>query len=265
MNYYKITIQYEGTNYSGFQWQNGLKTVQSEFNTAVSKCLEGKFTTMAASRTDTGVHALEQIVKISSENIIQTSRFVDLLNASLPNDIRCLAIEICDGHFKPAAQTSSKEYRYFFTNQIITNNEDRRFISNISNQLNIELMQDCVEMLNGQHDFCNFYSKGSNVLSSQRIIFQSTLKEINPHLFFQDYELFSIPEHINHCYQFQIIANGFLKQMIRHIVSALWQVGTGKISKEEFLYLLEGPKSEKQLWKVASPNGLFLCHIKYKT
>ena len=61
----------------------------------------------------------------------------------------------------------------------------------------------------------------------------------------------------------QIQANGFLKQMIRHIVSALWMVGTGKLSGDDFLALLNGPKIDKQLWKVASPNGLFLYQIFY--
>ncbi len=65
----KSIIQYEGTNYVGFQWQNGIQTIQSEFSSATSKLIDGKFSTTAASRTDTGVHALEQIM---NNNLLQT-------------------------------------------------------------------------------------------------------------------------------------------------------------------------------------------------
>lgn len=263
MHYYKSTIQYEGTNYAGFQWQNGPATVQSEFNNAISKLTDGKFTTMASSRTDTGVHALEQIVKISSINPIDFSSFLESLNKKLPPQIKCLDIEFCEGGFRPSAEATSKEYRYFFTNKTQITKEDTQFIANISNKLDIEAINICVQALMGKHDFHNFYSSGSNVKSTIRDISLSELSLINPHSIFTNYELFSIPESLSTCYEFKIEANGFLKQMIRHIVSALWMVGSGKISIEDFMKLLDGPKSAKQLWKVASPNGLFLYKINY--
>ena len=262
MHYYKTTIQYEGTNYAGFQWQNGLKTIQSEFNSAVSKLLDGKFTTMAASRTDPGVHAIEQVVKISAENPIDLLSFVKTFNHFLPRNISCLDINECAGLFRPAS-AESKEYRYFFTNKTRVSKAEQQFIGNISNPLNIEEMMTCVRALVGTHDFCNFYSMGSNVKSSIRCISVCELSEINPHAIFSNFELFKIPSELDSCYQLQIQANGFLKQMIRHIVSALWMVGTGKLSGDDFLALLNGPKIDKQLWKVASPNGLFLYQIFY--
>jgi tRNA pseudouridine38-40 synthase len=263
MHYYKITIQYEGTNYAGFQWQSELQTVQSELNTALSKLLPGKVTTMAASRTDTGVHAIEQIVKVTTENSINLSTFIKELNLALPKDIRCNDIIACTGLFRPASETISKEYRYFFTNKTKVIEEDRQFIANISNVLDIEAMNFCTRALIGTHDFCNFYSTGSNVKSTVRNISFCDLSLINPHTFFSDQELFKIPKSIDHCFELRIEANGFLKQMIRHIVSALWLVGSGKLSTENFIELLNGPKKGKQIWKVASPNGLFLYRIKY--
>lgn len=263
MYYYKTTIQYEGTNYAGFQWQNGLRTIQSEFNSAISKLIEGKFTTMAASRTDTGVHAIEQIVKISSKNSINLSSFLHAFNLILPPDIRCINIEPCEGLFRPASMTSSKEYRYFFTNKTQVPKEERQFIANISNPLDLDAMMFCIHALVGSHDFCNFYSSGSNVKSTVRNILLCELTVINPHDFFSGLELFQIPQDLSKCYQFRIEANGFLKQMIRHIISALWMVGSGKISTDKFLSLLDGPKNIKQTWKVATPNGLYLYRINY--
>lgn len=263
MYYYKTTIQYEGTNYAGFQWQNGIHTVQSEFNSALKKLIDGKITTMPASRTDTGVHAMEQVVKISSSHPIDLSSFLELFNQALPPQIRCVDIKTCEGLFRPAAAATSKEYRYFFTNKTQVSKEEGQFIANISNKLDLDKMLICTRALAGKHDFCNFYSSGSNVKSTVRTISFCELSEINPQEVFSGLDLFLIPKDLTNCYQLRIEANGFLKQMIRHIVSSLWMVGSGKLSPDDFLAILDGPKSEKQLWKVAAPNGLFLYRINY--
>lgn len=263
MYYYKTTIQYNGTNYAGLQWQKEKPTIQSEFNNAISKLVDGKVTTMAASRTDSGVHALEQVVKVSSENPIDCSSFLPSINSNLPLQIKCTKIEPCEGLFRPAAEAISKEYRYFFTNKIKVSKEEGQFIANIANKLDLEAMKKCVQALNGPHDFCNFYSSGSNVKTTLRNIYLCELSLINPHDLFLSSELFQIPSELESCYEFKIVANGFLKQMIRHLVSALWMVGSGKITVDEFMDLLNGPKQNKQLWKVASPNGLFLFRINY--
>lgn len=263
MYYYRINIQYEGTHFSGFQWQNGLRTVQSEINFALSKILNEKFSTIGASRTDTGVHAFEQIVKITSSEAITLSDFLNSFNTHLPRDIRCTEISFCQGDFKPSANALSKEYRYYFTNKQSASKEETQFIANISNPLDIHAMKSCMQALIGTHDFCNFYSQGSNIKSTVRTIYICELSQLNPQYEFRDTDMFRIPNSINECYQIQIVANGFLKQMIRHMVSALWRVGSGKITVEEFLFLLNGSKSENQLWKVASPNGLFLYRINF--
>lgn len=263
MHYYKAKIQYAGTDYAGFQWQNGIPTVQSEINNAIAKLLEGKFTTTAASRTDTGVHAADQLLKISASNPIDLSTFLEAFNKQLPSLIKCIYIEPCEGLFRPAAAALSKEYRYFFTNMKQVLKEDSQFIANISNPLDIEAMNTCIQALKGRHNFCNFYSSGSNVKSTVRDIYLCELSEINPHDVFSGLGIFQIPQDLSQCYQLKIEANGFLKQMIRHIVSALWMVGSKKLSTDEFINLLNGPQSEKQLWKVASPNGLFLYQINY--
>lgn len=265
MHYYKTTIQYEGTNYAGFQWQNGTTTIQSEFNNAVSKLIDGKITTMASSRTDTGVHAMEQIVKISSINPIDVLSFLEVFNKTLPPQIRCTNIESCNGLFRPSAEAISKEYRYFFTNKTQVSKEETQFIANIANKLDFDAINFCIQALVGEHDFCNFYSSGSNVKSTIRNISRCELSQINPHEIFSEVKLFSIPKNISVCYELRIEANGFLKQMIRHIVSALWMVGSGKITTDDFLEYLNGPKISKQLWKVASPNGLFLYKINYSS
>lgn len=264
MYYYKASIQYDGTNYAGMQWQNDVHTVQGALNDALSKLLKGKVTTTSASRTDTGVHAFRQIIKISSEQEIRLESFLADFNGLLPKDILCLDTDISTWDFSPSVGAKTKEYRYFFTNSKCVSFEDRRFIANISNPLDMEKIYQCVSLLTGTHDFCNFCSSGSNVKSTTRSIFYSELEEVSPSDIFSGSSLFVFPNELKRCYQLRIKGDGFLKQMIRHLVRGLWMVGSGRLSVEEFSHLLDGPKVQKQLWKVASPNGLFLYDIQYK-
>ena len=127
MNYYKAILQYDGTHHLGFQWQVGMPTIQRELNQSLEKVLEGKVTTRAASRTDKGVHAFGQVVKISAENPRQLD--ITQLNAALPTHMRCLALSPCKGDFIPSVDQVSKEYRYLFTNTSHFSGIDQRFIA----------------------------------------------------------------------------------------------------------------------------------------
>lgn len=263
MNYYRAKIQYDGTSYYGFQWQKDIPTIQDDLNKAIKCIVAGKVTTMGASRTDSGVHAMEQVVKITSEQEIDCSTFLKLANSILTPQIRFLDIISCAGDFRPASDHLSKEYRYYFTNEKVITIKDRRFISNFSKPLDLNSISTCVNSLVGTHSFHNFCSAGSNVKSTTRTILTSELKEINPQIIFSQADLFMMPKDLKSCYQLKIEGNGFLKQMIRHIVSALWMVGSGKLTTEDFSILLNGPKKNTRMWKVAHPNGLFLCQVKY--
>jgi tRNA pseudouridine38-40 synthase len=261
--YYRARVQYDGTGYFGFQWQKDLATIQNDFNLALGKLIEGQFSTMGASRTDTGVHALEQFVKITTENEIDCSGFVTLFNQALPAQIRCLEISPIHKSFKPASDGISKEYRYLFTNTIGTNHTARRFIANNPYTINMDAMKTCAAALVGKHDFHNFVSMGSNVKTTIREITSCELSEVDPKTLFGSSEIFHLPDDVSSCYQLRIEGNGFLKQMIRHLMTAIWKVGNGRLTVEEFLNLLDGPKREKSLWKVANPKGLFLWRINY--
>jgi len=261
MNYYKAILQYDGTNYFGFQWQKDIPTIQDTLNQSLAKLIGGKITTMGASRTDTGVHALEQFVKISCENEIDCDHLITELNKSLSPQVKCLSLVPCEGTFKPAMDSVSKEYRYLFTNISQTNCSDQKFITNNPFSLDFDLMKKCAEMMVGEHDFKNFYSTASDIKTTTRDILLCELSEVDPHTVLPQIDLFLLPQDLRRCYQLRIVGNGFLKQMVRHIMSAIWAVGRGKISLEEFSSLLNGPKQEKKFWKVASPRGLYLYKI----
>jgi tRNA pseudouridine38-40 synthase len=262
MYYYRASIQYDGTSYFGFQWQKDIPTIQNEINYALSRLLTGKITTMGASRTDTGVHALDQIVKITTDNPIVCKSFLSKLNLTLPLQIRCLSLVPCEGSFNPIKASSSKEYRYLFTNKLQSSCIDQRFIANNPYVLDLEKMKQCAQEIVGEHDFQNFCSAGSNVKTTVREVSVCEFSQVNPQTVLPQTELFLLPQDLIHCYQLRIEGNGFLKQMVRHLMSALWLVGSGKISPDEFSLLLNGPKKTTRLWKVASPRGLFLYRFR---
>lgn len=257
-HYYKATVQYDGTSYFGFQWQKDIPTIQKEINLALNQLVGGKITTVGASRTDKGVHALEQIVKITSERKIEPGSFTVALNQILPSEVRCLTIEPCEGSFNPITSSTSKEYRYLFTNTLRSGGLEQRFIANYPYNLNLPLMQECARQIVGRHDFRNFCSAGSNVKTTIREVLECEISTIDPHRVLPATDLFSLSPDLRQCYQLRIEGQGFLKQMVRHLMSALWLVGREKISTEDFRLLLSGEEKNCRLWKVSTPRGLYL-------
>lgn len=260
MNYYKAIIQYDGSDRIGFQWQNGMPTIQGDINLSLQKILQGKVTTRAASRTDKGVHAFGQVVKISAEDSSPID--ADKLNSALPSHIRCLELVPCAGDFLPSVDQLSKEYRYVFTNTPGISGQDQRYIAQTPFELNFENMQTCVAMLKGTNDFKNFWSIGGLSNTTIREIIDCDLTLIDPRDLFKD-SLFSAGD-VTSCWQFRIVGTGFLKHMVRHLVGSLWMVGNGRLSVEDFAKLLHGPQREQRPWKKADPRGLYLLKVSYE-
>lgn len=263
MFYSKAILQYDGSNYAGFQWQKNAHTIQEAINRALALSHKGQCTTMSASRTDSGVHALGQVIRITSTTPFTGQDHLARLNHHLPSQIRVLTLDACEQSFNPALDSLSKEYSYLFTNRQQASETERKYVANISNPLNLSSMNDGIREIIGTQDFCNFVSTGSSVKTTIRTVHKCELTQINPHDFLQASALFPLPKELQSCFRFRIQANGFLKQMIRHLVAGLWRVGSGKLSVDEFIHLLHSPKNPKQLWRVATPSGLYLCEINY--
>lgn len=255
MNYYKAIIQYDGSDRMGLQFQEGVPTIQGDLNLSLRKILQGEFTTRAASRTDKGVHAFGQVMKISAEDssTLNPAR----LNEILPSHIRCLEIHPCAREFIPSIDQFSKEYRYLFTDT-----PDQRYIAEAPSPLNIDNMKTCVEMLKGTNDFRNFWSIGGIANTTIREILECDLTVIDPQELFKE-SLFSAGE-VTSCWQFRIVGKGFLKHMVRHLVGALWLVGSGRLSVEDFSRYLHGELREQRPWKKADPRGLYLLKVNYE-
>jgi tRNA pseudouridine38-40 synthase len=251
---YRLLLQYKGTNYLGWQIQpqSSGATVQGELNKAlqiISKSTNVK--TMGAGRTDSGVHALGQVAKIGIELQIAPENLMKALNVNLPDDIRIIKAEAADVDFFPTVDAKSKEYHYRFTSNRTFSAFQNDLIYNHPFELDLDKMKEACQILIGTHDFSNFYCEGTEVAHNVRHIFECEILEINE----GDWML---PSH----YVFRIVGSGFLKQMVRLLMGALWNIGRGKKSLQELKDSL-GPTKVARLGPVAPPNGLYMVCVNY--
>ncbi len=253
--YYKLILQYKGTRYSGWQIQLGTNeiTIQGELNRALSVISKSQdVKSLGAGRTDAGVHALGQVAKVSIPLDIPSENLVKALNVNLPDDIRVVHAELSDEQFMPTIHAKSKEYHYRFTSQRMFTAFQNDLIVNYPFDLDVSKMKEACRILIGEHDFTNFFCEGTEVSSYVRSIFACDIVEI------PQGEWAMLPTH----YVFQIKGNGFLKQMVRLLMGAVWNVGRGKISIQEFQSAL-GPTKVQRLGPVAPPNGLYMVRVNY--
>lgn len=252
--YYRLILQYKGTRYLGWQVQpeSAGRTVQGELNKALEIVSKAKAQSMGAGRTDSGVHALGQVAKVGIELKIAPENLVKALNGNLPDDIRVIHGEVSDYEFFPTVHAISKEYHYRFTCMRMFTAFQNDLIVNHPFELDIEKMRKACKLLIGQHDFINFYCEGTDVSSTVRKIFDCDILEI------PQGEWGMLPSH----YVFRIVGSGFLKQMVRLLMGALWNVGRGKISLEQFASSLTSIPMQR-LGPVAPPSGLYMVRVNY--
>ncbi len=215
MNNIKLVIEYDGTNYAGWQQQKKEKTVQETLKKAIENVVNEKITLYGSGRTDAGAHALGQVANFKTKSNIPTSKLVQAINFYLPNDIVVKSARKVSGEFHSQYSTKSKIYRYTILNNNTGSAINRNFCYYYNGDLNIEKMQKVSKALLGRHDFSAFKSKSDNV-SNIRTIKKLEIKKKGKHLLFT------------------IEADGFLYKMVRSIVGTLLEVGKGKMTITEF-------------------------------
>jgi len=255
IHHYRLLIQYKGTVYFGWQVQaeGSGKTVQGELNKALFTISKNSdFKSLGAGRTDAGVHALGQVAKVSIHLEIAPDNLLKALNGNLPEDIRVIHAEKSDAEFFPTVHAISKEYHYRFTSHRTFTALQNDLIANHPFEVDVVAMREACKILIGKHDFTNFYCEGTEVSSYIREIFECEIIEV------PQGQWTMLPAH----YVFRIVGSGFLKQMVRLLMGAVWNVGRGKISLETFKSSLSSVKMER-LGAVAPPQGLYMVRVNY--
>lgn len=255
MNIYKITVQYKGTHYQGFQVQSTGTTIQGEINSALkilSKSEDVK--SVGSGRTDAGVHALAQVMRIEIPVEIPANNLARAMNSNLPDDIRVISAEVATKEFHPIFSAKSKEYNYVFSTDQMLSPFANELVTYFPFDLDIEVMKAGCKIFCGEHDFINYQCVGTEVESTVRKILSCELVRLDSMGHWQNF--------VGEYYVLKVIGNGFLKQMVRLLMGALISLGKGKITLEDLEKSLNTPLKNR-LGPTAPPQGLYLKEVHY--
>jgi len=263
----KLIIEYEGTNYRGWQRQTRLqttgsrlqkKTIQGLLEEMLSKIARERIRVIGAGRTDAGVHALGQAANFRTKSKMTPEEFKKALNSMLPKDIVIKNAQRVKEEFHAQFDAKSKYYRYI----IYQGSTHSPFLKNytlyILSKLNLKAMGEGAKYLVGEHNFSSFRLSGSSVRNPIRTITKlSITSHRSSELRTPNSELLS-----GKLIFFNIVANGFLYGMVRSIVGSLIEVGRGKISPSKIKEILEG-RDRRLAGPTALAKGLYLMKVGY--
>lgn len=238
----RLFIEYAGTNYFGWQIQKGHISVQETIQDCIKGFLGEDVSLIGAGRTDTGVHAHNQVANFKTTKILPAAAFTAGLNSILPKDIRIKKTDFADQNFHSRFDAKERIYRYFLKSKIRSIALFREYYSCTKFPLNKKDIVSAAAYLVGTHDFSNFsagFDKDKAVL--RRINYIKIRKTGN-------------------FFVIEISANAFLRRMVRGIVGAFIDVGRHYLKPEDFVEFLE---KKRKIPNFAPATGLFLWNVKY--
>ena len=243
-----MTIAYDGTAYLGWQVQVQGPTVQSALEEALLKVTEKQVRATASGRTDTGVHALGQVVGAKVDTKLDNHELCRALNATTPFDIKIIKIEDAPSDFDPIRSAKRKRYRYRLQHSRQCDLFDRDYSWHIPQSLDVPGMRAAAKHILGTHDFVCFQTSGSERATTTRTIMDLQLMEHTEN---------DVPK-----LEIEVEADGFLYNMVRAIVGTLVEVGRGKRNPDSIPELISG-KDRCDAGMTAPACGLFLLKVDY--
>ena len=255
MYHHRLIVSYKGSNYFGWQdlSDNEQKpTIEATIKQVLKKiCKYQPSVISSASRTDAGVHAQGQVLKVSIPIDINSDKLLLGMNSLLPDDIRVLECQSCAMDFNPNTDSTSKEYHYYFCIDSIHNPILNDTVVHIPSTpiatLDIALMQEACKLFIGEHDFYSFAKQDTTMHSTLRTVLSCELIR-SPSAF------------SNEIYIIKIVGTGFLRYMVRYITGALFALGRNKISLNDIREALLNRNDEK-LSPRAKSKGLHLIEV----
>ena len=240
----KLTIEYDGTDYHGWQSQINAAAVQDVVASAVRKLTGEDVNLIGASRTDSGVHALGQVANFTTASDIPADKFAYALNTLLPEDIVVRKSAEADMSFHARYSARGKKYKYLIYNSVFPSALLRHRACHVFYSLDVEAMRRAAEFFLGAHDFLAFSAAGSST--------KTTVRTINEIWIRGECGLIGL----------NITGNGFLYNMVRIIAGTLVEVGYGKIKPDDIPGIIEG-RDRKIAGRTAPPQGLYLVEVFY--
>ncbi len=239
-----LGIEYCGTRFFGWQRQKRMRTVQQAIEEALSIVADQPVKTTCAGRTDTGVHALQQVIHIDTQVNREFHSWVLGCNVNLPEDVSVLWAKQVDDDFHARFSATARIYRYIFLNRMSRPGVQTGKVTWISKSLNVEMMQEAANYLIGEHDFTSYRTLACQAKSPVRTIRQIKFSRNNEFIVMT------------------IEANAFLHHMVRNIAGVLLTIGHGKEKPSWAKYVLDA--CDRTVGGVtAQPQGLYLVSVEY--
>lgn len=243
---YRLTVEYEGTRFRGWQEQANARSVAGELRRAVEEVVGARVSLGGAGRTDAGVHALAQVAHLATPRALPPAELLFAINERLPPEINLLAVELAPKRFHARHDASARSYLYQIARRRTA--FAKRHVWWVRAPLALPPMRQAAALLAGRHDFARFCERSEEQ--------ESTLVEV---------ERVELAE-VGALLLVRLVASHFLWKMVRRLVGALVKVGAGELPLEEFAALLRvDPRAARHnpaAW-TAPPSGLFLERVLY--
>lgn len=243
----KLTLEYDGSNYVGWQAQLNGPSIQTEVEKALAKLLRYPVSVTAAGRTDSGVHAMGQVVAFDVAALLPLKAYRMGLNSLLPMDISVVHAEEVDASFDPRRWSRGKRYKYLVSNRRNRSPLRRKTHWEVFSPLDVGAMQQAAQVLVGAHDFSAFRASDCQASHARRTIHRLAIEGVSGDVV-----------------SFTLEGTAFLKHMVRNIVGTLVEVGRSRQSVAWVDEVLRG-KDRTRAGPTAPPHGLCLEAVFYST
>lgn len=240
----KLTIEYDGKKFGGWQKQPNKLNIQGEIEKAIGEITGEKIELNASGRTDAGVHSLGQVANFKTNSKIEIEKIPIAINSKLKQSIRIIKAEEVEEIFHARYSCKGKKYRYIINNSKYGSAIYRDLEYHMPMNLNIEAMQKGIKYFEGEHDFKGFKASGTSSKSSVRTIYKAKVIKEGDRIIVE------------------LEGNGFLYNMVRIISGTIVDIGLGKIKPEEIPEIIES-KDRNRAGKTLPPQGLYLVEVYY--
>ena len=240
----KLTIEYDGKEFNGWQKQPTKLNIQGEIERAISEITGEETELIASGRTDAGVHAIAQIANFKTNSNFPVEKYPIALNAKLKKSIRIQSAEEVEERFHARYNCIQKTYRYIINNSKYGSSIYRNLEYFVPQKLDINAMKQAAKCFEGKHDFKGFKATGGNNKNTIRTIYKIAIKNENSRIIME------------------LTGDGFLYNMVRIIAGTLLEVGLGKIKPEEIPNIINS-KDRTKAGKTLPAHALYLVEVNY--
>ena len=242
----RLELQYDGTQYHGWQIQSNLKTIQGELTKILRNITQDSIKLSGSGRTDAGTHALGQVCHFHTDSPIKTHNFQKALNSNLPPSIRVNKVEQVNSLFHSRQDAKTKRYCYRILNAQWCSPFQFPYVYHFYRKLDYDKLSRAAELVIGNKDFSAFCDADSQVKCKVRHVTSS----------------FFVFDTQTNLLEYNVCANGFLHHMVRNFVGTFIEVGVGRLEVDQVLAILKS-KNRSEAGPTAPAKGLFLVSVDY--